>query len=403
MNVQATDSYGCASVVKHLIKRLCMTPFSRESRKLRRREEGYVLLTMLLTVSLMTIAAMAVLPDMIFQLKRDQEQEMIHRGVQYTRAIRNYYRKLGRYPTSLSDLDNTSNLRFLRKHYKDPLTGKDFKLLHFGDPGLQLGGSFGGGTIAGATPAGAMNGPNGSAFGSSNGSSFGSSNGSSFGNSSFGNSSFGGSSFSNNGVNSSGVFSQSSSFGGNSNNGFGQNSSPQNSNPQNSSAQGTDTTSASSSTGSTSSNDAQGNQANGQGDADSNGKTFGGGPIVGVASLSKNKTIRIYNKKTKYNEWQFIYDPTADRGGLITTPYQTPLQNFGTQSLQPGQNGSQAGSTNTPFGNSSGSSFGQSSGFGQSSFGGSSFGQSSPGQSSSFGNNSNSSGSSSSSSNSQQQ
>jgi type II secretory pathway pseudopilin PulG len=399
-----------------------MTPFSRKSGKLRRGEQGYVLLTMLLTVSLMTIAAMAVLPDMIFQLKRDQEQEMIHRGVQYTRAIRLYYRKLGRYPTSLTDLDNTSNLRFLRKHYKDPLTGKDFKLLHYGDPGLQLAGGFGSGTIAGATPAGAMNGPSGSALGNSNGSSFGNSSfgNSSFGSSSFGsssgsgfsNSSFGGSSFGNNGVNSSGVFSQSS-FGGNSNNSFGQNS-----NSQNSSTQGGDASSGAAPSGNVSSDGTAAPngtaspgsvQGNGQDATDASQKVFGGGAIVGVASISKNKTIRIFNKKTKYNEWQFIYDPTADRGGLITTPYQTPLQNFGNQSLQPGQNGSQSGSSNSAFGNSSGSSFGQSSGFGQSSFGGSpsggsSFGGSSFGQSSGFGNNnSNSSGSGSSSSSSQQQ
>ncbi|MFY9979161.1 MAG: hypothetical protein WAK22_13090 [Candidatus Sulfotelmatobacter sp.] len=344
---------------------------------------------MLLTVALMTIAAMAVLPDMIFQMKRDQEQEMIHRGVQYTRAIRIYYRKFGRYPTKLEDLDNTNNLRYLRKHYKDPLTGKDFKLLHFGEPGLQLGGSFGGGTIPGATPAGAaMNGANGSSsFGSSSGSafgnSFGSSSGSSFG-SSFSNS---GSSFGNNGngVNSSGVFSQSSSsFGGNSNGGFGSNS-----NSQNESTQGT-----------TSFSDAttpQDADAKGEGDSSSGEQQLiASGPIVGVASLSKKKTIRIFNKKSKYNEWQFIYDPTADRGGLITTPYQTPLQNFGGQSLQNGQNGSQSGTNSSPFSNSSGSSFGQ--GSGQSSFGGSSFGGSSFGQSSGFGSNSNSGGSNSSSS-----
>ena len=353
-----------------------MFSFSPRPRRFRRREEGYVLLTLLLTVTLMTIAAMAVLPDMIFQLKRDQEQEMIHRGVQYTRAIRNYYRKLGRYPTSLSDLDNTNNLRFLRKHYKDPLTGKDFKLLRYGDPGLQLGVSFGGGAIPGATPAGAaMNASSGSAFGNSNGSSFGSS---------FGNSSFGGSSFGNNGVNSSGVFSQSSSFGGNTNNSVGQSS-----NSQNSSTPGTDSSSGTSSTGPTSS---EGDQGNGQDATNSNQKVFGGGPIVGVASISKNKTIRIYNKKTKYNEWQFIYIPIADRGGLITTPYQTPTQNFAGQSLQNGQNGSQSGSSNSPFSNSGGSSFGQSPGLGGSSFG----------QSSGFGNNSNSSGSNPSSSNSQQ-
>jgi len=49
---------------------------------------------------------------------------------------------------------------------------------------------------------------------------------------------------------------------------------------------------------------------------------------VGVASLSKDNTIREFNHKKKYNEWQFVYDPTTDRGGLILTPYQPALQLF---------------------------------------------------------------------------
>ena len=53
---------------------------------------------------------------------------------------------------------------------------------------------------------------------------------------------------------------------------------------------------------------------------------FGGGPIVGVASTSKAPSIREFNHKNHYNQWQFIYDPTMDRGGLITTPAQPPLQ-----------------------------------------------------------------------------
>jgi hypothetical protein len=53
---------------------------------------------------------------------------------------------------------------------------------------------------------------------------------------------------------------------------------------------------------------------------------FGGGPIVGVASISKAPTIREFNHKNRYNQWQFIYDPSMDRGGLITTPAQPPLQ-----------------------------------------------------------------------------
>ncbi|MGA7399632.1 MAG: hypothetical protein WBW38_06410, partial [Candidatus Sulfotelmatobacter sp.] len=94
-----------------------------------------------------------------------------------------------------------------------------------------------------------------------------------------------------------------------------------------------------------------------------NNQVFGGGPIVGVASVSKKDTVREFNHKHKYNEWQFVYDPTLDRGGLILTPNQPALQLGG--GTPPSQIGQPAGSS------SSGSSFGQS-GFGQSS----SFGQS---------------------------
>ena len=48
--------------------------------------------------------------------------------------------------------------------------------------------------------------------------------------------------------------------------------------------------------------------------------------MVGVASTSKEKSIRIFNKKDHYYQWQFIYDPTSDRGGLLTTPNQPSLQ-----------------------------------------------------------------------------
>jgi type II secretory pathway pseudopilin PulG len=384
------------------------SPFIQHRSARRRRERGYVLLTLLLTVSLMTIAALAVLPDMIFELKRDNENEMIHRGVQYTRAIRAYYRKFGRYPTRLEDLDNTNNLKYLRKHYKDPLTGKDFKLLHFGDPGLTLGGSIGGGVIPGATAVGAMNGngANGSAFGSSNGSSFGGSSGSSFGGggssfgsngSSFGGSGFGSSGAGSSGVNSNGVFSPSSSFGGGSNSGFGGSSSSfgSNSNSQPNSGQpGSSGTPAGTDASQPGTQVAEGGPQTA--DAGSSGQPpIGGGPIVGVASISKKTTIREFNKKKKYNEWQFIYDPMADRGGLIKTPYQPPLQGMA-GSLQPGQNGQPgtAGANGSPFGNPGSNAAGQSP-FGQSSSFGSGFGsgqsgsgQSSFGQpSSGFGNN----------------
>jgi hypothetical protein len=61
---------------------------------------------------------------------------------------------------------------------------------------------------------------------------------------------------------------------------------------------------------------------------------------VGVASASKAKSIREFNKKDHYNQWQFIYDPTTDRGGLLMTPNQPPLQGS-MQNMQ--QNGPQNG------------------------------------------------------------
>src|SRR5207245_10858894 len=66
------------------------------------------------------------------------------------------------------------------------------------------------------------------------------------------------------------------------------------------------------------------------------GKVFGGGPIVGVVSTSEKETIREFNNKSHYNEWQFIYDPSSDRGGLLNTPAQPPLQVAG-PNTQPGQ------------------------------------------------------------------
>jgi hypothetical protein len=333
-------------------------------------------------VALMGIFALTVMVPIKFELQRDQETEMIHRGVQYSRAIRSYYKKFGRYPTRLEDLDNTNNLRYLRKHYKDPLTGKDFKLLHYGDPGLSITGSLGGAGIAGANTVGQLNGSttgnsafggSGSAFGQS--SSFGSSN-SGFGsnsNSGFGNSS--GSSFGN---------SSGSSFGSSSSGGFGSGFGSSNSNSSGTSTTGpASTDSTNQPAGTDPSQSGTGTpQGSGSTQSGSNNQVFGGGPIVGVASISKDKTIREFNKKKKYNEWQFVYDPTTDRGGLILTPYQPAMQ-LASQPLngQPGQ----PGSTNT-----NGSSFGQSS-FGQSSFGQSSFGQSSGfgnSQPTGFGNNS---------------
>ena len=113
--------------------------FSRPRLSDQRSQSGYILLLLMLGVTLLAIAAAAIAPTLAFQIRRDREEELIHRGVQYSRAVRRYVKKFGRYPTRLEELEDTNNLRFLRRRYKDPITGQDFKLLHLGEIKVNFG------------------------------------------------------------------------------------------------------------------------------------------------------------------------------------------------------------------------------------------------------------------------
>jgi hypothetical protein len=85
------------------------------------------------------------------------------------------------------------------------------------------------------------------------------------------------------------------------------------------------------------------------------GAVFGGGPIVGVASTSKDQSIREFNHKNHYKDWQFIYDPTMERStALITTPAQPALQV--SAPIQP--QSSTGSNSSSPNSSSSPSSFG---------------------------------------------
>jgi len=92
-----------------------------------------VLLTLLLAMATLVIAAGVAASSIAFNIRRDREEELIHRGVQYTRAIRAYSKKTGRFPMRMEELDNVNGLHFLRKHYKDPITGQDFKLVYMSE------------------------------------------------------------------------------------------------------------------------------------------------------------------------------------------------------------------------------------------------------------------------------
>lgn len=109
-----------------------------QSRSQRCLQQGYIMMALTLAAALILIALTAGLPALSAELHREREMELIHRGAQYQRAIRNYYRKFGAYPTSLDQLEDTNHLRFLRKRYKDPMTGGDFRLLHLGEIKLSV-------------------------------------------------------------------------------------------------------------------------------------------------------------------------------------------------------------------------------------------------------------------------
>jgi type II secretory pathway pseudopilin PulG len=320
-----------------------------------RPERGYILITLILFVALLAIAMTVMAPVISQQVKRDREEELIHRGVQYSRAIKHFVKKFGRYPTKIEDLENTNNIRFLRKRYKDPITGKDFKILHMGEVQMSFGAGIAGATSAANLAAASQAtgfGPQNTALGNSTVGS------GAFVNSQFGNNGpFGGSTFG--GSNPGGGNFGANTFGGVSNTGPAGLTSA---NPAQ--ASGTD-----SGQPGTAPNSDQTPGAPGApgvpGQPGQGNQVFGGGPIVGVASISKDKTIRVFNKKEHYYQWQFIYDPSTDRGGLLSTPNQPGLTSLGgVQQGVPGQQGTQNssfGNQGSPFGNQ-GSPFGAPSG-----------------------------------------
>ena len=59
------------------------------------------MITLMMMATMVVIMLAVVLPRMAQQVRRDQEMELIHRGVQYSRAIRRFFKKNGRYPVRL--------------------------------------------------------------------------------------------------------------------------------------------------------------------------------------------------------------------------------------------------------------------------------------------------------------
>jgi hypothetical protein len=215
--------------------------------------------------------------------------------VQYARAIGKYYRKFGRYPANMEQLEDTNHLRFLRRRYKDPITRKDFQLIRYGQVKL--------GNAIGPTPTVNLPGAPGVAVPPS----------------AQGNT---GTSTPDAGAAASGD--------------TGGQPVDQTGTTGTTGTPGTpgDTTGAATPDASATGSSNPGGLT---------GQTFGGGAIVGVVSTSKDETIREFGGKNHYDKWLFVYDPSVNRAGtLITTPQQpslkgaTPLQPNAPTTNQPG-------------------------------------------------------------------
>ena len=100
--------------------------------RVRRHEGGYAMVALLVAMSVMGIMMSVALPAWTTAVRREKEAELIFRGEQYARAIALFQRKNGNaVPPSV---DVLINQKFLRKRYKDPITGGDFVLLTPGMP-----------------------------------------------------------------------------------------------------------------------------------------------------------------------------------------------------------------------------------------------------------------------------
>src|ERR1019366_6955203 len=273
-------------------------------------QRGYMMITLMLALAMIAIALLTVLPEIGQQIKRDREEEMRRRGTAYMRAIQHYYRKYNSYPTSIAQLEDTNHLRFLRKRYTDPMnrdpaTGKerDFKILHQTDVMLNNGPVLGQIPGQNGQPGGLAGGPQG-------------------------------------GLNAlqGGLAALGAQTGG-----VQPTVTPKPATGDASDAEGNSDSAESSPSNSI----AKSGSTSGF-----NGPVLGGGPIVGVASMSKEKPIRVFYGKNHYKDWLFIYAPQFDQvqGGLLKGPVNPgmPTPNLNGGNLNPAANTGGFGASATP-------------------------------------------------------
>jgi len=274
---------------------------SIDSQRKRQQQGGYAIMLVLLMATLMLIGTMAVAPNILNQGRREREEEMVWRGKQYIRGIKMYYRKTGKFPTSLEDLikPKIGNIRFMRRAYKDPMNAKDgeWRLIYVGPAGqligslkprraLQLTGLGGFQNIA-APNIGAPNLPGGQQpFGQSIGQPFGQSG---------------------------------QMMGGSAGNTLGGMQNPQ----SQLGAVSADITEP----GGLGSSDSPDADAANEALLNADPPKIMGGNIIGVGSKINQRSLKVYDKAKNYRQFEFIWDPSKDVMTFGSTPPagSTPL------------------------------------------------------------------------------
>jgi type II secretory pathway pseudopilin PulG len=128
-------------------------------------QSGYALLTVIFLAAAMAIGAAVIVPRAVQEGRREKELETIWRGKQYARGVKLFYRKNGRFPTTLDQMTKgVNNVRYMRQAYADPFNREDgsWRLIYVGPLGQLIGsvkpppqGQVGPAiTLPGATPGG---------------------------------------------------------------------------------------------------------------------------------------------------------------------------------------------------------------------------------------------------------
>ncbi len=103
----------------------------------RRGERGFAMLLVFLMAAVIAISLYMEIPRVAFESQRAKEGLLIERGEQYKRAIKVFVAANKRYPASIDELESFNNHRYLRKRFKDPMTGKsEWRLIHIGPGGI---------------------------------------------------------------------------------------------------------------------------------------------------------------------------------------------------------------------------------------------------------------------------